>query len=151
VAYRQRSRNKTTRQRLLLGSGPRATMKVRRERCFLCCSLRGYITQPTEFSSVKLQRGLSAIELWCECWNIEINGDKSHGIYYSYRLRPPEAHLALNGRNIPFLDYVKHLSVNFDRRITWPLHTEMTEAWNFRTLTRILSLLKRWFLGPTLN
>jgi retron-type reverse transcriptase len=29
----------------------------------------------------KLQRGLSAIETWCERWNIKINEDKTQAIY----------------------------------------------------------------------
>jgi hypothetical protein len=52
-----------------------------------------------------LQRGLSAIETWCERWNIRINEDKTQAIYFSHRLRPPEAYLTLNGRNIPFVNY----------------------------------------------
>jgi hypothetical protein len=53
----------------------------------------------------KLQRGLSAIETWCERWNIRINEDKIQAIYFSHRLRPPEAHFTLNGRNIPFVNH----------------------------------------------
>jgi hypothetical protein len=30
----------------------------------------------------KLQRGLSAIEILRECWNIKVNGDRTQGIYY---------------------------------------------------------------------
>jgi hypothetical protein len=54
----------------------------------------------------KLQRGLSAIETWCEHWNIKINEDKTQAIYYSQRLRLPEAYLTLNGRNIPSVNHV---------------------------------------------
>jgi hypothetical protein len=36
----------------------------------------------------KLQRGLSAIETWCECWNINVNEDKTQAVYFSHRLRP---------------------------------------------------------------
>jgi hypothetical protein len=43
---------------------------------------------------------------------------KTQAIYFSYRLRPPEAHLTLNGRNIPFVNYAKYLGVIFDKRIT---------------------------------
>jgi hypothetical protein len=56
----------------------------------------------------------SAIELWCERWNIKINEDKTQAIYFSHRLRPPETHLTLNGRNIPFVNHVKYLGVIFD-------------------------------------
>jgi hypothetical protein len=41
----------------------------------------------------KLQRGLSAIETWCERWNIKVNVDKAQDIYFSHRLRAPQAHL----------------------------------------------------------
>jgi hypothetical protein len=33
----------------------------------------------------KLQRGLDAIEMWCEHWNIKINEDKTQAIYFSHR------------------------------------------------------------------
>jgi hypothetical protein len=31
----------------------------------------------------KLQRGLSSMETWCECWNIKINEDNTERIYFS--------------------------------------------------------------------
>jgi hypothetical protein len=77
----------------------------------------------------KLQRGFSAIETWSELLNIKINKDKTQAIYFSHRLRPLEAHLTLNGQNIPFVNHVKYL----DKRITWRLHIEMIEAKAFRT------------------
>jgi hypothetical protein len=48
----------------------------------------------------------------------------------------------LNGQNIPFVNYVRYLGVIFDKRITWRLHIEMTEAKTFRTIIRIHSLFK---------
>jgi hypothetical protein len=54
----------------------------------------------------KLQQGLSAIETWCGRWNIKINEDKTPAIYFPHQLRPPEAHLTLNGRHIPFVNHV---------------------------------------------
>jgi hypothetical protein len=90
----------------------------------------------------KLQRGLSAIETWSERCNIKINEDTTQAIYFSHRLRPPEVHLTMNGRNIPFVYDVKYLGVIFDKRITLRLHTEMIEAKAFRTFIRIYSLLK---------
>jgi hypothetical protein len=62
---------------------------------------------------------------------------------FSVRLRPPEAYLTLNGRNIPFVKYVKYLGVIVNKSITWGLHTEMTETSAFRTFIRIYSLLKK--------
>jgi hypothetical protein len=52
--------------------------------------------------------------------------------YFPHRLRPPEAHLTLNGQNIPFVNHVKYLGVIFDKRVTWGLHTGMIEAKTFR-------------------
>jgi hypothetical protein len=49
-------------------------------------------------------------------------------ICFSHRPRPPEAHLTLNGCNIPFINHVKYLGIIFDKRITWRLHIEMIEA-----------------------
>jgi hypothetical protein len=50
--------------------------------------------------------------------------------------------LSLNGRNIPFVNHVKYLGVIFDKRITWRLHIEMTEAKAFRTFIRIYFIFK---------
>jgi hypothetical protein len=58
------------------------------------------------------------------------------------RLRSPEDHLILNGRNIPIVSRVKYLCVIFDKRITWRLHIEMIEAKVFRMFIRIFSQLK---------
>jgi hypothetical protein len=76
-----------------------------------------------------------------ERWNIKINENKTQGIYFSCSRRPPESHLTLNGRNIPFVNSVKYLGVIFDKEFTWTLRTEMIEAKNFRTF-RIDSLFK---------
>jgi hypothetical protein len=66
----------------------------------------------------KLQRGLGSMETWCERWNIKINEEQTQGIYFSRRCGPPESHLTLNERNIPFVICVKYIGVIFDRRIT---------------------------------
>jgi hypothetical protein len=91
------------------------------------------------------------VETWCEPWNVKINGDKTQAIYFSQRLRSPEAHLTLNGQNIPFANYVKYLGVIFDKRITWRLHIEMVEAKAFRTFIRIYSLFKSERLSVTIK
>jgi hypothetical protein len=38
----------------------------------------------------KLQCGLTAVNTWCERWNIQINEGKIQAIYISRRLRVPE-------------------------------------------------------------
>jgi hypothetical protein len=80
--------------------------------------------------------------MWCERWNIKINEDKTQAIYLSCRLRPPEAHLTLNGQNILFIYHVKYLCVLFDKGITRRLQIEMIEAKGFRTIIRIYFLFK---------
>jgi hypothetical protein len=70
----------------------------------------------------KLQRGLSAIETWCKRWNIKVNEDKPQAIYFSHRLKPPEAHITLNIQNIPFVHHVKYLSVIFDKKFFQGAH-----------------------------
>jgi hypothetical protein len=47
----------------------------------------------------------------------------------------------VNGRTIPFDSHVKYLGVIFDKRITWRLHIEMTEAKAFRAFITIYFLL----------
>jgi hypothetical protein len=50
--------------------------------------------------------------------------------------------ILLNGRNIPFVNSVKYLGVTVDRRMTWRLHIEKTEAKALGTYMRTYSLLK---------
>jgi hypothetical protein len=57
-----------------------------------------------------------------------------------HKLRPPEAHLTLNGRNISLASHVKYLGVIFDKRITWRQHIKMIEIKAFRTFITIYSL-----------
>jgi hypothetical protein len=49
-------------------------------------------------------------------------------IYVSERLRSPEAHLTLNGQNIPIVNHVKYLGLIFDKRIILRLHIETIKA-----------------------
>jgi hypothetical protein len=44
----------------------------------------------------KSQRGLTAMNSWCERWNVKINEGKTHAIYFSRRLRVPEDALKPN-------------------------------------------------------
>jgi hypothetical protein len=92
----------------------------------------------------KIQRGLNAIAAWCKCWNIKLNEDKTRAIYFTYRNRPPDSLLMLNGRNITFVNSVIHLGEIFYKRITstWRLQIQMIEAMAFRTFIRIYSLFK---------
>jgi hypothetical protein len=76
---------------------------------------------------------------------------KTQAFYFSHRLRPPEAYLTLNRRNIPFVNHVKYLGVLFDKRITWRLHIEMIEAKAFRTFIRICSPLISERLGAKIK
>ena len=63
-----------------------------------------YATDRKEgFTIRKLQRGLTAMEEWCERWNIKINEDKTQAIYFSHSNRLVESQLTLKGRNIPFV------------------------------------------------
>jgi hypothetical protein len=48
----------------------------------------------------------------------------------------------LNERNISIINQIKYFGVIFDKRITWRLCIENTEAKAFRTFIRICSLFK---------
>jgi hypothetical protein len=87
-------------------------------------------------------RGLSAVEMWCEHCNIKVNEHKTLVIYFSHRFRPPDAHLTLNGWNVPFVNHVKHLGVILDKSIIWRWHIETIEAKAFRKFIRIYFLSK---------
>jgi hypothetical protein len=78
-----------------------------------------YATSQGGFLVRKLQLGLSSMETWCERWNIKINKDKTRRIYLSRSRRPPEFHLTLNGRDIPFVNSVKYLGVIFENKVIW--------------------------------
>jgi hypothetical protein len=84
----------------------------------------------------KLQQGLKSTKMYCKRWNIKINEDKAQVVYFSHWLRPPEIHLTLNGRNIPFVKHVKYLGVIFDK-IKRRFDTEIIKAKAFRTYIRV--------------
>jgi hypothetical protein len=84
--------------------------------------------------SILLRRGV--------CAGTKLNEDKTQAIYFPHRLRPTEAHLTLNGREIPFASHVKYLDVIFYKRITWRLPIEMIKAKAFRAFIRTYSILK---------
>jgi hypothetical protein len=49
-----------------------------------------HATEKHEHRAVcKLQRGLTAVNMWCERWNIKFNGGKRQAIYFSRRLKNP--------------------------------------------------------------
>jgi hypothetical protein len=83
-----------------------------------------------------------SVLLRCDLSAGKINGDRDQAIYLFHTLRPPEARVTLNTRNIPFVNHVKYLCVKFDKRIIWRLHIEMTETKAFRTFIRHYSLLR---------
>jgi hypothetical protein len=57
------------------------------------------------------------MESWSERWNIKINEEKTHAIYFSHWHTPVEASLTLKGRHIPFANHVKCLRVIFDKKL----------------------------------
>jgi hypothetical protein len=87
----------------------------------------------------KLQRGLTAVNSWCERWNIKISEGKTRVIYFSRRI--PDSVLQLNGRDIPFVHNVTHLGVIFNRRMTSRHHGERTADKALRTNVLLLLLL----------
>jgi hypothetical protein len=80
----------------------------------------------------KEQRGLTAVNSWCERWNIKIIEGKIQAIYLSRRFRIPDDVLQLNERNVPYVNNITYLGVTFDRMTTWRHHIERTVAKAFR-------------------
>jgi hypothetical protein len=72
---------------------------------------------------------------------MKINEDETQAISF-LRLRPPEVHLPLNRRPIPFVSHVKYLAVILYKRIIRRLHIEMVQTKTFRSFIRIHSLFK---------
>jgi hypothetical protein len=48
--------------------------------------------------------------------------------YFSYKFRPPEVDLALNGWYIPIVSHAKSLGVNFNKRIALRPHIPVIQA-----------------------
>jgi hypothetical protein len=90
----------------------------------------------------KLQPGLTAVGSWCQRCNIKINEGNTQAIFFSRRRRMPGDDLQLNGRNIPFVNSVKYLGANYDRRMTWRLHIEKTASKALGTYRRTYSVFK---------
>jgi hypothetical protein len=90
----------------------------------------------------KLQRRLTAVNSWCERWNLKINERKSQTICFSRRRSFPDDILHSNRRDIPFINNVSYLVVTFDRRIAWRHHNERTIAKALRTYVRTYSLFR---------
>jgi hypothetical protein len=99
----------------------------------------------------KLQRGLTAVNSWCERWNITLNGGKTQASYFTRRPRVPDNMLQLNGRDIPFVNNVRYLGVISDRRMTWRHHIKRTVAKALRTYVRAQSLLKNVRLSTNIK
>jgi hypothetical protein len=90
----------------------------------------------------KLQRGLTAVNSWCEGWNIKINEGKTQAIYFYRSVGVPDGVLKLNGRDIASVKNVTYLGVIFDRRMTWRYHIERTIPKPLRTYVRTYSVFK---------
>jgi hypothetical protein len=72
----------------------------------------------------------------------KINEENTRTIYFSYRIRPPESPVTLNGWNIPFVNTVKYLGVIFDKKIAWRMQIQSVAIKVFRTLITLHSLFK---------
>jgi hypothetical protein len=90
----------------------------------------------------KLQRGLTAVNSWCERCNINISEENTQAIYFSRRLRVPDDVLQLNGRDIPIVNNLTYLGVTLDKRMTWRHHTERTITKALRVYVKTYCLLK---------
>jgi hypothetical protein len=80
-----------------------------------------------------------------------MNEEEIQNIYFSQSRIPPGTHLALNERNALFFSHAKRLGVILNKRITWRLHIEITEATAFRTFIRAISLFKIERLSPNIK
>jgi hypothetical protein len=56
-----------------------------------------------------------------------------------------------NGRKIPFVNHVNYLDVIFNKRITWRMNIELTEAKAFRTFIRIYSVFESERLSASIK
>jgi hypothetical protein len=99
----------------------------------------------------KLERSLSAVNSWCEHWNIKINEGKPQAIYFSTRLRVHNDVLQLIEQDIPFVSNVTFLHVPFDRRMTWRYHIERTVAMALHIYIRAYSLFRSGRLSTNIK
>jgi hypothetical protein len=99
----------------------------------------------------KLQRGLAAVNSWCEGWNVKINKGKTRAIYFIRRFRVHDDVLQLNVRDIPFANNATYLDVTFDRIMTWRHRIERTVAKTLLTCIRTYSLFRSGRLGKNIK
>jgi hypothetical protein len=84
----------------------------------------------------KLQRGLTAVNSWCECWNIKINGGKTQKTWRPWRR-------TITKRTRYFLCKQCNLFLcHFCRRMTWRHHIERTFARALRSDISTYSLFR---------
>jgi hypothetical protein len=99
----------------------------------------------------RLQCGLTAVNSWCERWNIKINEWIKHSICFSRTLRVPDDLLQWNWRDIPFVKNVTCLGVTFDRRMARRHHIETTVTKALRMYVRTYFLFKSGCLSTNIK
>jgi hypothetical protein len=77
----------------------------------------------------------------------KINEEKTWSIYFSYRIRPLEFPVTLNGWDIPFVNTVKYLGVIYNKKITRRMHIQTVAIKVFRTFITLYSLFKSGLLN----
>jgi hypothetical protein len=82
---------------------------------------------------------------------MNINEDRIKTIYLCHRLRPPRRSSYTEWTEYPVFSLVKYLDIILDKRITWRLHTEITESKVLRTFIRIYSILKSEHLSTDIK
>jgi hypothetical protein len=86
---------------------------------------------------------LTLREVWTEYYHFYKTVHPTKLIHkFFHRVRPSEAHLTLNGPNIPFASHVKYLRVIFEKRITWRLRLDVIEGKAFRVFISLFSYSK---------
>jgi hypothetical protein len=70
---------------------------------------------------------------------------------FPHRNGSTDSLLKLNGRKIPFVNSVKFLGVNFDKRMTWRIHIQTIEANSFRIFIKLYCLFKSEQIGANIK
>jgi len=96
-------------------------------------------------ASLNLQDHLHSIKKWLQKWKMKVNQTKSTHITFTLRKGhcPP---FCINQTDMPQVENVKYLGLNFDRKLIWKEHIAIKRK-QFDEKTRAI----KWLIGKKLH
>lgn len=91
----------------------------------------------------RLQHALEDFEKWCIKWQVQINAEKSHAVFFTRRCPQIPDPVILFDTPLPWKQNVKYLGITMDRRLTWAAHIKDLHHRAHGRLQSLSSLLHR--------